>query len=47
MPVRCDVSRFNEIDALYEQVIKEFQHVEIVVNNAGATWGAPSLRISS
>jgi len=43
MPARCDVSKPEEIDALYEQVMKEFGRVDILVNNSGATWGAPSL----
>ena len=43
MPARCDVSNFEEIEALYEQVMKEFKRVDILVNNAGVTWGAPSL----
>jgi len=43
MPARCDISNFEEIDALYEKVMKEFKRVDILVNNSGATWGAPSL----
>jgi gluconate 5-dehydrogenase len=43
LPARCDVSKFEEIDALYDLVMKEFQQVHILVNNSGATWGAPSL----
>lgn len=43
MPVRCDVSSHEEIDALYERVMKEFERVDILINNSGATWGAPSL----
>lgn len=43
MPARCDVTSHEEIEALYEQVMKEFGRVDILVNNSGATWGAPSL----
>jgi len=43
MPARCDIANFEEIDALYEQVMKKFKRVDILVNNSGATWGAPSL----
>lgn len=39
MPARCDVSKAEEIDLLYEQVMKEFGRVDILVNNSGATWG--------
>ena len=43
LPARCDISQYDEIDALYEQVMREFKRVDILVNNSGATWGAPSL----
>jgi gluconate 5-dehydrogenase len=43
MPARCDVSKFEEIDILYNLVMKEFNRVDILVNNSGATWGTPSL----
>ena len=43
LPARCDVGKKEEIDALYEQVMKKFGRVDILVNNAGATWGGPSL----
>lgn len=42
-PARCDVGKPEEIDALYENVMQEFGRVDILVNNSGATWGAPSL----
>ena len=43
MPARCDISNFEEIDDLYEKVMERFDRVDILVNNSGATWGAPSL----
>jgi len=43
LPVRCDVSKPEEIDALYEKVMQEFGRLDILVNNSGANWGAPSL----
>lgn len=43
LPARVDVSKPEEIDALYELVMKEFGRVDILVNNSGASWGAPSL----
>jgi gluconate 5-dehydrogenase len=43
MPARCDVSKFEEIDILHNLVMKEFHRVDILINNSGATWGAPSL----
>jgi NAD(P)-dependent dehydrogenase (short-subunit alcohol dehydrogenase family) len=43
LPARVDVRKPQEIDALYDVVMKEFGKVDILVNNSGATWGAPSL----
>lgn len=43
IPARCDVAKKEEVDALYDQVMKKFGRVDILVNNSGATWGAPSL----
>ena len=42
-PARCDVSKAEEIDALYQNVMQEFGRVDILVNNSRANWGAPSL----
>ncbi len=43
LPARVDVKNTDEIDALYDLIMKEFGRVDILVNNSGATWGAPSL----
>lgn len=43
LPARVDVKEVSEIDALYDLVMREFGRVDILVNNSGATWGAPSL----
>jgi len=43
LPARVDVSKPEEIDAFYDTVMKEYGRVDILVNNSGATWGAPSL----
>lgn len=43
IPARCDVKELAEIEALYAMVMKEFGRVDILINNSGATWGAPSL----
>ncbi|MGE5543490.1 MAG: SDR family oxidoreductase [Bacillota bacterium] len=44
LPARCDVTKEEEIDALFELVMREFGRLDILVNNSGATWGAPSLQ---
>ena len=38
----CDVGKREAIAPLAEQVLEQFGKIEILVNNAGATWGAPA-----
>ncbi len=43
LPAKVDVGNPEEIKVLYQLVMKKFSRVDILVNNSGATWGAPSL----
>lgn len=43
LPARLDVNSAEEINACYEKVMAECGRVDILVNNSGASWGAPSL----
>jgi NAD(P)-dependent dehydrogenase (short-subunit alcohol dehydrogenase family) len=36
----CDVGERVEIDAVVETISKREKHIDVLVNNAGATWGA-------
>lgn len=38
---KCDVTNKAEVTNLVEQTVKEFGKIDILVNNSGATWGAP------
>ena len=38
----CDVGKREQIAPLADAVLKKFGQVHILVNNAGATWGAPA-----
>jgi NAD(P)-dependent dehydrogenase (short-subunit alcohol dehydrogenase family) len=38
----CDVGKREAIAPFTDEVLKKFGKVEILVNNAGATWGAPA-----
>lgn len=40
---KCDVKEPSDVEDLYQLVLKEFSRVDILVNNSGASWGAPSL----
>ncbi|NPV27537.1 MAG: SDR family oxidoreductase [Firmicutes bacterium] len=43
IPVRCDVSKWEDVENLVATTLKEFGKIDILVNNAGATWGAPAV----
>jgi len=43
IPVRCDMSKDEEIENLAQTTLKEFGKIDILVNNAGVTWGADSM----
>lgn len=40
--VKCDVGEPADIDAMVETALKEFGRIDILVNSAGITWGAPA-----
>lgn len=39
--IPADLSKSSEIDRLVKEVEKHTDHVDILLANAGATWGAP------
>ncbi len=41
MSVVCDISKNDQVEAAVKQVLEQYQHIDVLVNNAGATWGAP------
>jgi gluconate 5-dehydrogenase len=41
MSVACDISQNDQVEAAVQTVLERFQHIDVLVNNAGATWGAP------
>jgi len=43
VPVACDVSNEAAIDKMLQEVRDKFSRIDVLVNNAGATWGAPTL----
>ena len=42
LTVAGDLSRFETISGMVDQVAGRFGTVDVLVNNAGATWGAPA-----
>ena len=39
---KCNITDPNDITTLKNAVLKEFGKIDILINNAGATWGAPT-----
>jgi NAD(P)-dependent dehydrogenase (short-subunit alcohol dehydrogenase family) len=42
VPFVCDIGRREQIAPFAEDAMKLFKKIHILVNNAGATWGAPA-----
>ncbi|RJQ83921.1 MAG: glucose 1-dehydrogenase [Desulfobacteraceae bacterium] len=42
MAVPADLSKFDIIPGVLDQVLKHYGDIDILVNNAGTTWGAPA-----
>jgi NAD(P)-dependent dehydrogenase (short-subunit alcohol dehydrogenase family) len=43
LAVRCDMGKIEDIDNLVEATMRVMGGINILVNNAGITWGAPTL----
>src|SRR5256884_6264954 len=41
----CDVARAEEVESCVARTLGEYGRVDVLVNNAGATWGAPVLEM--
>lgn len=41
--IRADVGKPEDVEALAERVLSEVPRLHVLVNNAAATWGAPTL----
>lgn len=42
-PVACDLAKEGDIENMVNQAVKKYPRIDILVNNSGATWGAPTL----
>lgn len=41
LALECDVKQLTSIQAVVDAVVKHFGRIDILINNAGASWGAP------
>jgi NAD(P)-dependent dehydrogenase (short-subunit alcohol dehydrogenase family) len=40
LALQCDITRENDVDRVVSQAMKNFNKIDILVNNSGRTWGA-------
>jgi NAD(P)-dependent dehydrogenase (short-subunit alcohol dehydrogenase family) len=45
LALECDVSKPEDVYGVVEETIETFGAVDVLVNNSGATWGAPTLEM--
>ena len=43
LPVQCDLENPEDINELMNKTISRFKKIDVLFNNAGLTWGAPTL----
>lgn len=43
LALACDVTKEEDVDAVVNQTVETFGRIDILVNNSGATWGAPAV----
>ncbi|WP_078547504.1 SDR family oxidoreductase [Litchfieldia alkalitelluris] len=41
LAIKCDVTNSEDLKSVIEETINEFGRIDILVNNSGASWGAP------
>ncbi|MDX1470970.1 MAG: SDR family oxidoreductase [Flavobacteriaceae bacterium] len=46
-PVQCDVRNYDEVEQMHKQVLKEFEKVDVLLNNAAGNFISPTERLSS
>src|SRR5690606_20701760 len=45
LAMKCDVTNPDDIQNVVNETLNEFGQIDILVNNSGATWGAPFLEM--
>ncbi|KMY45676.1 gluconate 5-dehydrogenase [Bacillus sp. FJAT-27916] len=45
LAIQCDVSNPDDIQRVVDETISRFGRIDILVNNSGASWGAPSFEM--
>ncbi len=45
LAVACDVGRGEDVERVVARTLEEYGRIDVLINNAGATWGAPVLEM--
>jgi len=45
LAIKCDVTNAEDINTVVEETMNKFGSIDILVNNSGASWGAPALEM--
>lgn len=45
LALECDVTKPEDVERVVKKTLEEFGSIDILVNNSGATWGAPVLEM--
>lgn len=40
--VKCDITKLDDVTKVRDLVLRQFGKIDILINNSGATWGAPT-----
>jgi NAD(P)-dependent dehydrogenase (short-subunit alcohol dehydrogenase family) len=43
LALRCDLRRPGDVQAVVDKTVEQFGRVDVLVNDAGTTWGAPAV----
>lgn len=43
LALKCDIGDAVDIQSVVKETLNKFESIDILVNNSGASWGAPSL----
>jgi gluconate 5-dehydrogenase len=43
LALRCDLRQPDDVQAVVDQTVEQFGRVDVLVNDAGTTWGAPAV----